>query len=459
MIERRETITVLLRDKQPERFGELTSSLRSAGFRVVTSRDLIGTEETRGLTPHVVIQVAGISPAACATMNREVRRNWPYCETVALAPENSELSFESTQHGLFACLPVGAPIDHLLWAVQRAGERAELRRELTALRESVVMNYGFDNFVGVSNVIVRARETARKIAPTDIPILLTGRSGTGKRHLATIIHHHSHRRRAPFVTVDLRAVPSGQHVGLLFGDLSDGTTLRPGLLERADGGTVYLDHVDAMSVDAQERVYAFLQNHTIASAGIGRPIRLDIRVISSSHVLPSMPAGSKIRSDLLNALNVICIDLPPLDGRDEDIDVLTDHFLHRLTAAAERAGLQISSEARARLSAHSWPGNVRELESTLRRAIALCRERHIDADDIVFLNDPAAPVEPDQHRNKTTLTIKGGLLDNTQRTLIIKALDANNWNYSRTAEDLGIGRTTLWRKIRKYDLKRETTDA
>ncbi|MDX9856242.1 MAG: sigma 54-interacting transcriptional regulator [candidate division Zixibacteria bacterium] len=457
MTEHREPIAVVIRTENPNLAESLATQLRSAGCRVLKDSETTGTEETRGVTPQVVIQDAGDAPAPCSAALESVRSQWPGAQIVFIgAGVSSDLTLLS-HPAVFAALSRDDTPQHVCWTVQRAGETARMRTELTALRESAAMSYGFDNFIGVSEGIVRVRETAQRLAPTDIAVLLTGRPGSGKRHLATIIHHHSLRRRGPLVTVDFETVPPDQHSELLFGGTTAGRrSVRPGLLERADGGTIYLDDIGAMSMEAQERLSGFLQDHQIVSSVQARPMRLDVRMLAgSSHDLRDRVADGSFRADVLQALSVISIDLPPLKGRSEDIEVLTDYMLHRLTAGRGQTQVGISREALTMLAAHSWPGNVRELENTLRRAIALCQNRCIEWGDIVFLGEPAgAPT--DSGPSRVTLTIKGGLLDNTQRTLIIKALDANDWNYSRTAADLGIGRTTLWRKIRRYDLRRES---
>ncbi|MCB2230499.1 sigma 54-interacting transcriptional regulator [bacterium] len=459
MIDRREPLAVLINAASEGRIGEIADSLRTAGFRVVEHGNTHGTEVQRGLTPHVVIQVAGADPAACATAHRENRRRWPYVETVVIggaAVEQSELTSEDSP---FCRLPHEAPPELIVRMVSRAGRLASMRRELIALRQSSAMSFGFDNFIGVSDTMVRARETAQRVASTDIAVLLRGPAGCGKRHLATVMHYHSLRQREPFITIDFDSVPAEQHGALLFGVENDSQPGRPGLLERADGGTLYLADVEAMSEEAQTKLWEFVQNHTVAGAESGEPKRIDVRFISAtgSRLSGAVEAGS-FRADLQQALDVITIDLPPLSGRAADIEVLTSYILHRLTTGNGQQSVQISREALEALADHGWPGNIRELENTLRRAIALCCDRYIEREDIIFLGSDNTEGHPAPTPTKVTLTIKGGLLDSTQRTLIVKALDANNWNYSRTAANLGIGRTTLWRKIRKYDLRREKQD-
>jgi len=170
-----------------------------------------------------------------------------------------------------------------------------------------------------------------------------------------------------------------------------------------------------------------------------------------------MVREGSFREDLYYRLNVIPLSLPTLTERAEDIEILTDYFLRKISGEMKKPTLTITHNAVDKLLKHTWPGNIRELENTLKRAAALCSSTSLDVGDIMFIasesTDRTSPTGP----VRTSLHLKGNLLDNNQRSLIVKALDDNNWNYTKTATELGIGRTTLWRKIKKYDLKQEPT--
>ena len=344
--------------------------------------------------------------------------------------------------------------------VQRIVKERQMQQELTTLRQYIAMNYGFDNIVGISQPIEQLKETARRIAPTDITVLITGPAGSGKELFARAIHHHSTRRNGPFIAIDCSTIPEAMVDSELFGSAGESRNnaagVRKGLLEAADGGTVFLDEVSNIPKSVHSDLVRFLQTSEVRASRSGEWRKIRVRIIAtSSRDLGEMAAARAFSEDLYLRLNVIPLQIPSLLRRAEDIEILTEYFLRRISRNAGAPMLTISSRAIDKLHGYSWPGNVRELENTLKRAAALCTNNHLDAEDIVFIGTGGVSEVP--HTGTTRrLTLKGHLLDDGQRSLILKALDDNNWNYTRTAEDLGIGRTTLWRKIKKYNLSRET---
>ncbi|MCX6833926.1 MAG: sigma-54 dependent transcriptional regulator [candidate division Zixibacteria bacterium] len=392
---------------------------------------------------------------------RLVRQSYPDTESILLTGYGSiESSVEAMQAGAFDYITKPFSNHEFMIRVGKALERRCMRKEIVSLRQHVAMNYGFDNIVGISKQVHQVIETARRIAPTDITVLITGASGTGKELFARAIHHHSGRRHQPFVAIDCSAIPETLMESELFGhtkgSFTSATQNRKGLFEEADGGTVFLDEVSNIPPSIQVKLLRFLQDSVIRRVGSSATHKVDVRIVAATNrELSGMVAEEKFREDLYYRLNVIPLNLPTLRERFEDIEILTEYFLRRLAAELGRPSLTISREAVDRLLSHTWPGNIRELENTLKRAAVLCTSNHLEVTDIMFVaSDDSAPKQP-VGPSRTSLRIKGNLLDNTQRELIVKALEENGWNYTRTANDLGIGRTTLWRKIKRYDLKRD----
>ena len=390
-----------------------------------------------------------------------IRRECPSTESILLTAYGSiESAVSAIQAGAFDYITRPFSNREILHKVEKALERRRMHNELMALRQQVAMSYGFDNIVGISKPMIQLKETARRISPTDITILLTGASGTGKELFARAIHHHSERRSSGFIAIDCGAIPENLLESELFGFTKAAFTSahkdKRGLLEEADGGTIFLDEVSNMPTSIQAKLLRFLQDSVIRPVGSSVSKRVDVRIVAATNRdLGEMVADGEFREDLYYRLNVIPLYLPRLVERAEDIEILTDYFIRKICAVMDRATMSISRSAVDRLLHHTWPGNVRELENTLKRGIALSSDDQLDMDDIIFVTgdrNATAESPPEPHK---TLCLKGNLMDSSQRSIIVKALDDNNWNYTRTAVELGIGRTTLWRKIKKYDLSRE----
>ena len=219
---------------------------------------------------------------------------------------------------------------------------------------------------------------------------------------------------------------------------------------------MFLDEVSNIPASIQVKLLRFLQDSVVRRIGSSVSTKVDIRLVAATNRdLAAMVAEGDFREDLYYRLNVIPLNLPTLKERVEDVEVLTNYFLRRVAAEIGKPTLTISREAVDKMRSHSWPGNIRELENTLKRAAALCSGTHLEVDDLTFIASDDGGSQTPSGPTRTSLKIKGNLLDSNQRNLIVRALNDNNWNYTKTAGELGIGRTTLWRKIKKYDLKRE----
>ena len=392
---------------------------------------------------------------------RLVKQGCPGTESILVtARGSSENSMEAMQAGASDYITKPFSDQELLLRINRAVERKRMREEIVSLRQHVAMSYGFDNIVGLSKPLQQVKEAVRRIAPTDITVLITGASGTGKELFARAIHHHSLRRNGPFIAIDCSAIPEALMESELFGHdtgaYPSASQDRKGLLEEADGGTVFFDEVGNMPPTIQVKLLRFLQDPVIRRVGSAVTRKVNVRIIAAAdRELSATVADGRFREDLYHRLNVIPIRLPDLTERREDIEILTDYFLRRICRELDRPTLSIAREAVDKLLDHTWPGNVRELENTLKRAAALCTGEQLRAGDIILLTATSDIAATSPGPERTSLRLKGNLLDSTQRSLIIKALNDNNWNYTKTAGELGIGRTTLWRKIKKYSLRRE----
>lgn len=383
-----------------------------------------------------------------AAMLQQVRRVAPATEVIVVMPDSPSTEIAAVlAAGAFDCLTSFPSTEEMMARARRALEHRALKLQYASAREHAAMSYGFDNLVGPSDLMDDVRRTIARLAPTDIAVMIVGDPGTGKDLCAHIMHHHSNRRTQPLVTVDC-AVPDVVLAAELFGsDASDG---HPGLIRQADGGTLFLNNLDAMPPAVQKQLLSFLLTSTLPSGD-----KLNVRLLSATTIAPESDAFTVVR-DLTSRLNTITLALPTLAERIEDIPELSRYLLRRLARETGRSGLSLSQSALDRLVRYRWTGNIGELETTLRRAAALSTDDTIAGDAIVFLAGTApaagshrAQAEPTGHANRR--------LSDNERELIERALVENDWNNTRTARELGIGRTTLWRKVKKYDLKPETT--
>ncbi len=454
--------TILIVDDDPAACRTLSLMLGKASYEVFDCNDIASAR--RVLRDHpvdLVIVDLRLHNESGIDLIRIVKQSYPDTESILLTAHGTiESSVEAMQAGAFDYCTRPFTNHEFMLRVGKALERKRMREEIVSLRQHVAMNYGFDNIVGISKQLEQVKETARRVAATDISVLITGASGTGKELFARAIHHHSERRSQPFVAIDCSAIPETLMESELFGhtkgSFTSASANRKGLFEQADGGTVFLDEVSNMPSSIQVKLLRFLQDSVVRRIGSSVSTKVNIRLVAATNrELGMLVAEGDFREDLYYRLNVIPLNLPTLKERAEDVEILTEYFLRRIAAEVGKPGLTICREAVEKMQSHSWPGNIRELENTLKRAAALCSHDHLGIDDLVFIasnnNSAGPPVGP----TRTSLKIKGNLLDNNQRSLIVRALNDNSWNYTKTAGELGIGRTTLWRKIKKYDLKRE----
>ena len=348
-------------------------------------------------------------------------------------------------------LPGVVPEELLQATVRRLLHMQRMRGDLYALRQSVALHYGFDNLVGISDNIQQLRASIHRVAPTEITVLLHGPTGSGKELAARIIHYHSDRHRGPFVVIDFSALPEPLADLTIFGD-SNG---KAGLLQEASGGTLFLAEVSRIPRQSQERIAAFLQNLNLGEAGVPGGRKLDVRIMAASDVdIVDMANRGEFCQSLAGRLSVVRLDIAPLSERRDDIEILAEYFLRRIASEMSRPVPTVSRAAADRLRLHRWPGNVQELENCLRRALALCPGRELLAEDIIFVGNQLTESGTGEGLSRMSESNNSRLLDDGQRSIIVRALHANERNFTQTAQELGIGRTTLWRKVKKYQLKR-----
>ncbi len=362
---------------------------------------------------------------------------------------------EAMRQGAYDYITKPFKNEELLILIEKSLENKKIREELTVLREEIAWKYSFDNLVGISTALKQLKSLAARVASTDISILITGDSGTGKELLAKAIHFHSERRKKKFIPIDCTSIPANlmesEFFGHIKGSFTSAFTTRRGLFEEADGGTVFLDEIGDMPLPLQAKILRVLQESEIRPVGSSISKKIDVRILAATNRdLAELVKSGNFREDLFYRLNVLPIHIPPLRERIDDIAVLAEHFISQEKIRRNEGNLSISADAMERLVQHRWPGNVRELENTIKRAIALSHDGRITEKDIMFITSESAS-DP---RQKEILNTAFGTLEDSLKERIEATLHATNWNLSKTAGILGIGRTTLWRKVKKFNIDR-----
>ncbi|MEM1056622.1 MAG: sigma-54 dependent transcriptional regulator [Bacteroidota bacterium] len=308
---------------------------------------------------------------------------------------------------------------------------------------------GLPGLIGTSPAMQAVYATIRKVAPTDANVLVLGENGTGKELIAKAIHDHSKRARGPFVPVDLGAVPSSLFESELFGHAKGAFTGaaadRVGRFESAAKGTLFLDEIGNTEPTEQAKLLAALQRREVVRVGDPTPRPIDVRLVSATNEpVHERVAQGSFRQDLLYRINTVELWLPPLRERGDDIDLLADHFLAHYATAYSRRVDGFSSAARGQLRAYTWPGNVRELQNTIERAVVLTDGREVGPDDLRFSATPPA---------QSAAPIGGTLdLEEIERAAVRRALSKHGGNITHAAEELGLTRKSLYRRIEKYGL-------
>ncbi|MEE9442619.1 MAG: sigma-54 dependent transcriptional regulator [candidate division Zixibacteria bacterium] len=377
----------------------------------------------------------------------------PETEVIIMTAYGSvETAVQAIQNGASDYITKPFKNEELVFKANKALERLDLRHTVRYLQQEVAHQFGFDNIIGNSKAINDLKQVISRISTTNIAVLITGASGTGKELIAKVIHHHSDRRKGAFVPINCSAIPENLLESELFGHVKGAFTSaianKKGLFADAHNGTLFLDEVGDLPGPIQAKLLRVLQEKEIRPVGGNTMSKVDVRVIAATNAnLDKMVREGRFRDDLYYRLNVMPLHVSPLRDRPEDIPALTEYFLRKIPKEYDRSPITLSADGLELLLKHKWPGNVRELENTLKRAVALSGGDQIRYEDIIFISPRETeltrrPSPPDKPRS----------LAETQKLQILKSLEENNWNYSLTASQLGIGRTTLWRKIKKFNL-------
>jgi len=365
-----------------------------------------------------------------------------------------DLAVQSMKEGAVDFIAKPWDKERLLSTVHNACNLVKSRKQVISLqsKQKVLLedaNFEFTEMIGKDLSMKAIRRTIRKVSSTDANVLILGENGTGKELVARMIHQLSLRSEYPFIKVDLGAIPETLFESELFGHkkgaYTDAKEDRIGRFELAEGGTLFLDEIGNLNLHLQAKLLSVLQNKTINRLGSAELIPINIRLICATNKnLESEIDQGNFRQDLLYRINTVEIVVPPLRYRKQDIPLLINHFLAIYSAKYHKRQLRITEDTYDALMNFVWPGNIRELKHAVERAVILAENRNLGITDFI----PASHFKMVESKN----LLDSVKMEDVEKKTILEALDNNEGNQSLAAKALGIGRTTLYRKMKKYDI-------
>ena len=443
---------ILLVDDEPSARATMALLLKKRGHRVTEAADVgAAVKALADAVFEVIVTDLRMPDGDGLDVLRAAKAHCPDADVILLtAYAGWESAKEAIQLGAFDYFEKGHEPDELLHRIDRAVAAKALRRENENLRAQVRERFGLPGLIASSEEMAQVLVLVGRVAPTDATVLIRGESGTGKEIIAKALHHASPRSRGRFVAINCGAVPETLLESEIFGHVKGAFTgagaNKKGLYEEAHGGTLFLDEIGEMTPGLQVKLLRALQSGEVRPVGSTQVITVDTRVVAATNRdLEPMIRQGAFREDLFYRLNVIPIVLPPLRERREDIPLLAEHFLARFAGRQGRA-LRLSAGAMERLLRYPWPGNVRELENAMERTAILAQAETVEAGDLpphvggAVVLGPAPALAPEQ------------TLAEAERAHIAQTLERCGWNHTRASEALGIGRTTLWRKLKEFGL-------
>src|SRR5580693_1091803 len=399
--------------------------------------------------PDVILLDLKLPDANGLDLLPQIKKNWPDTEVIVLTGEATfEAAVQATKRGAYHFINKPFDTQALLVTIDRAIENRQQKEENNSLRRAISTMSGGSAPIFQSTALQSVVRTIERVAPNDVTILITGESGTGKEVIADLIHSLSSRAKNRIVKVNCAALPRelieselfGSKKGAFTGSNSD----RDGLFRQAEGGPLFLDEISEMPIDTQSKLLRVLQDQEVRPVGGTTSYKTNCRLIAATNRKPEEAIrDGKLREDLYYRISAISVHLPPLRERREDILPLAQAFLKRFAAQANRDLAGFSDEAAERLRNFDWPGNVRQLQNEVQRAVLLSEGKIIEGVDLSITS------AVNEGGGDTSFT----LLEGVERNTIVQMLKETGGNKLETAKRLGIGRQTLYNKIKAYGIE------
>jgi DNA-binding NtrC family response regulator len=450
---------VLVVDDEPLIRWSLVNRLEQEGYRLLEAENAAQAHERRREGVDLVLLDYRLPDADGLSVLKKIRETSPDTLVIMLTGDTSvSVAVEAMKQGAFHYVTKPFDVDEIAMLVDRALETTRLRREVRVLRATQSRPFTLDRIVGESPAIQHMRAMLQKIATSPAStVLLTGESGTGKDLAAKVIHFTSTRANQPFMNITCSALPEALLESELFGHERGAFTgadrQKRGLIETADGGTVFLDEIGEMVPALQSKLLRFLEEKTFKRVGGSQDLRVDVRVIAATNrTLEDEVRKGHFREDLYYRLNVVPINLPPLRQRADDIPLLVSHYIDSYNAEFRKRVTRVAPEAMARLKNYPWPGNVRELRNAIERAMLLTDRDELTLDD--FSLGGLSPKLADG----LTLPAAGIDLEHVERSLVVQALERSGWNQTRAAALLGLNRDQIRYRIEKFKLEKSPAE-
>jgi len=403
--------------------------------------------------PDVILLDLKLPDANGLTLLPQIKKNWPDTEVIVLTGEATfDAAVQATKSGAYHFINKPFDTQALLVTINRAIENRQQKQENNALRRALSTMSGGAAPIFRSAVMQDIVRTIERVAPSDAGVLITGESGAGKEVIADLIHSLSPRGKNKFIKINCAALPRELIESELFGSVKGAFTGanadRDGLFRQAEGGTLLLDEISEMSMDTQSKLLRVLQDQEVRPVGGKTSYKTNCRILAATNRRPEDAIkDGKLREDLFYRISAISVHLPPLRERRDDIMPLANAFMKRFAAQADRDFQGFKPDAIDRLTTFSWPGNVRQLQNEIQRAVLLSEGGEISAADLSIANAPAGPVPGAEMDPNFTM------LEDIERNAIIQTLKEVNGSKVEAARRLGVGRQTLYSKIKAYGIE------
>jgi DNA-binding NtrC family response regulator len=446
---------ILVVDDEEVMCESLAAWLREDGYHVDTAasgREAVEKAEQRDYAIYFVDLKMPGGMDGIETMMQIRRRHAEASIIIITAYATVDTAITAMKEGAQEYIVKPCNPEEISLLVSRIIKVKNLQRENAILRKKLSRQYRVGDVIGKSQKMQEILALAHEVSSLRSTVLIQGESGTGKEMVARAVHFSGDRAAKPFVAVSCAALAETLLETELFGHekgaFTGASQQKRGKFELADGGTIFLDEIGDIAAKLQVDLLRVLQDRSFYRVGGSEEVKVDVRVIAATNVnLRQAVAEGKFREDLFYRLNVIEIRIPPLRERREDIPLLAAHFVEKLSHELGRAVDDITEGALKALMAYDWPGNVRELENAIERAIVTCRTRALTEDDFSFLVKDPASAQP--------LAIPNGMsIHEMEKLLIAETLRRTGGNIMESANTLGIDRSTLYEKIKRYEIRR-----